>query len=217
MTVEDRGIPSDPPVPSRRGILRALLALPATALVWGGVPGPAGWAAAAAPSKGYATRYTIVPFLNSNDGVVNVYQSDDATDFRLLNYPTRYWQEQSSLLNLPVVSSAGSSAEKAASAFTVVAGLADAGGFSFRDAAGNHLRHYDYRARFDAHDGTSTFAKDATYIARTGTAAGSVRFESYNYPGYYLRHYHYQLRVDPTDGTDQLRQDSSFTPVTAWA
>ncbi|WP_436847732.1 glycoside hydrolase family 43 protein [Streptomyces avermitilis] len=469
MTLEDRGIPSDPPVPSRRGILRALFALPATALVWGEVPGPAGSAAAAAPSQGYATRYTIVPFLNSNDGVVNVYQSDDATDFRLLrataytppsnrirdasvfkhtngyyyltytthtwqdvsttigfarssdrvnwtflydytvpltnlsrawapewfvdsdgsvnvivscsttadewiftpyllkatntaltswsapvalsgiganhidtyivkigstyhaftknetakyieyatatslagpytisrtgnwagwgsyregpsvvqldnggwriffdgygdgtyyfsdsydtfatwtapkalagisgtarhftviketvsggvslstgvsrsfqsvNYPTRYWQEQSSLLNLPVVSSSGSSAEKAASAFTVVAGLADAGGFSFRDAAGNHLRHYDYRARFDANDGTSTFAKDATYIARTGTTAGSVRFESYNYPGYYLRHYNYQLRVDPTDGTDQFRQDSSFTPVTAWA
>ncbi|MFF4345959.1 glycoside hydrolase family 43 protein [Streptomyces sp. NPDC001530] len=462
-------IPPRPAQPSRRSLLRAMVALPATALVLGELPGLLGTAAAAAPARGYATRYTIVPFLNSNDGTVNVYESDDATDFRLLkasaytppsnrirdasvfrhtdgyyyitytthtwqdtsttigfarssdrvnwtflydytvpitnlsrawapewfvdsdgsvniivscsltsdewiftpyllraansaltawsspvalsgiganhidtfivksgstyhaftknettkyieyatassltgsytirrtgdwagwggtregpaliqldnggwriffdgygdgsyyysdsydtfatwsapkklpgisgtarhftviketvsggaslstgvtrslrsgNYTTRYWQEQSSLLNLPVVSGSSSTAEKQASTFTVVAGLADANGYSFRDAAGNYLRHYDFRGRFDANDGTSTFAKDATYIARTGTASGSVRLESYNYPGYYLRHYNYQLRVDVADGTDLFRQDSSFVPVTAWA
>jgi len=133
--------------------------------------------------------------------------------FQSANYTTRYWQEQSSLLNLPVVSSSSSSAEKQASTFTVVAGLADANGYSFRDAAGNYLRHWDFRGRFDANDGTTTFTKDATFVARTGTSSGSVRFESYNYPGYYLRHYNYQLRVDPADGTDLFRQDSSFTPV----
>ncbi|WSW80629.1 glycoside hydrolase family 43 protein [Streptomyces sp. NBC_00996] len=462
-------MPSRPARPSRRSLLRAMVALPATALVLGERPGLLGTATAAAPARGYATRYTIVPFLNSNDGTVNVYESDDATDFRLLkasaytppsnrirdasvfkhtdgyyyitytthtwqdvsttigfarssdrvnwsflydytvpigslsrawapewfvdsdgsvniivscsvtsdewiftpyllkatnsaltawsspvalsgiganhidtfivktgstyhaftknettkyieyatassltgsyaiqrtgdwagwggtregpaliqldnggwriffdgygdgsyyysdsydtfatwsapkklpgisgtarhftviketvsagaslptgvtrsfqsgNYTTRYWQEQSSLLNLPVVSGSSSSAEKQAATFTVVAGLADANGYSFRDAAGNYLRHYDFRARFDANDGTSTFAKDATYMARTGTASGSVRLESYNYPGYYLRHYNYQLRVDPADGTDLFRQDGSFVPVTAWA
>lgn len=89
--------------------------------------------------------------------------------------------------------------------------------YSFRDAAGNHLRHYGFRGRFDANDGTSAFAKDSTFIARTGTTSGAVRFESYNYPGRYLHHYDYQLRVDPADGTALFRQDSSFTPVTAWA
>lgn len=137
--------------------------------------------------------------------------------FQSVNYPTRYWQTQSSLLNLPVVSASSTTALKQASTFTVVAGLADAGGYSFRDSSGNYLRHWDYRARFDANDGTSTFAKDATFIVRTGTASGSVRFESYNYPGHFLRHYGYQLRVDVTDGTDTFRQDSSFAPVTAWA
>ena len=137
--------------------------------------------------------------------------------FQSVNYPTRYWQEQSALLNLPVVSGSSTTALKQASTFTVVAGLADAGGYSFRDSSGNYLRHWDYRARFDANDGTSIFAKDATFIARTGTASGSVRFESYNYPGYFLRHYNYQLRVEVTDGTDTFRQDSSFVPVTAWA
>ncbi|WP_406364817.1 glycoside hydrolase family 43 protein [Streptomyces sp. NBC_00645] len=137
--------------------------------------------------------------------------------FRSGNYTTRYWQEQSALLNLPVVSASSSAAEKQASTFTVVAGLADANGCSFRDAAGNYLRHYDFRGRFDADDGTATFAKDATFIARTGTSSGSLRFESYNYPGYYLRHYNYQLRMDIADGTALFRQDSSFVPVTAWA
>jgi hypothetical protein len=140
-----------------------------------------------------------------------------ARSFRSGNYSTRYWQEQSALLNLPVVSSSSTTAEKQASTFTVVPGLADANAYSFRDAAGNHLRHWDFRGRFDANDGTSTFAKDATFVIRTGTPDGAVRFESYNYPGYYLRHYNYQLRVDVSDGTDLFRQDSSFVPVTAWA
>lgn len=137
--------------------------------------------------------------------------------FRSANYTTRYWEEQSALLNLPVVTASSATADKQAATFTVVAGLADAGGYSFRDASGNYLRHWDFRGRFDANDGTTTFAKDATFIARTGTASGSVRFESYNYPGRYLRHYNYQLRVDLPDGTDLFRQDSSFVPVTAWA
>ncbi|MFF3935476.1 glycoside hydrolase family 43 protein [Streptomyces phaeofaciens] len=137
--------------------------------------------------------------------------------FRSANYTTRHWQQQSSLLNLPLVTGSSTTAEKQASTFTVVAGLADAGGYSFRDAAGNYLRHYDFRARFDADDGTSTFARDATFVARTGTTSGAVRFESYNYPGYYLRHYNYQLRVEQANGTDLFRQDSSFVPVTAWA
>lgn len=137
--------------------------------------------------------------------------------FRSGNYTTRYWQEQSALLNLPVVSASSTAAEKQASTFTVVAGLADANGCSFQDMAGNYLRHYDFRGRFDAYDGTATFAKDATFIARTGTSSGSLRFESYNYPGYYLRHYNYQLRMDIADGTALFRQDSSFVPVTAWA
>ncbi|MDR6978027.1 hypothetical protein J2X68_004751 [Streptomyces sp. 3330] len=136
---------------------------------------------------------------------------------RSANYGTRYWQEQSALLNLPVVTSSSTTAEKQASTFTVVAGLADANACSFRDAAGNYLRHYSFRGRFDADDGTASFAKDATFIPRTGSASGSVRFESYNYPGYYLRHYNYQLRVEQSDGTDLFRQDSSFVATTAWA
>ncbi|MFS8201468.1 glycoside hydrolase family 43 protein [Streptomyces sp. CWNU-52B] len=133
--------------------------------------------------------------------------------FRSGNFTTRYWQDQSALLNLPVVTASSTAAERQASTFTVVAGLADGNGYSFRNSAGNYLRHWDFRGRLDANDGTSTFARDATFIARTGSVSGSVRLESYNYPGYYLRHYNYQVRVDPSDGTDLFRQDSSFVAV----
>ncbi|MER5224621.1 glycoside hydrolase family 43 protein [Streptomyces flaveus] len=160
--------------------------------------------------SGTARHFTVLK--ETVSGGVNL-PANVSRSLRSANYTTRYWQEQSALLNLPVVSSTSSAAEKQAATFTVVPGLADAGGYSFRNAAGNYLRHWDFRARFDTNDGSSTFARDATYIARTGTASGSVRFESYNYPGYYLRHYSYQLRVDPTDGSDVFRQDSSFVPA----
>ncbi|MBD0839844.1 glycoside hydrolase family 43 protein [Streptomyces sp. TRM68416] len=136
--------------------------------------------------------------------------------FQSANYPTRYWQQQSALLNLPVVTASSTTAEKQAATFAVVPGLADSNAYSFRDTSGNYLRHYDFRARFDANSGTSTFARDATFIARAGATSGSLRFESYNYPGYYLRHYGYQLRVERSNGTDLFRQDSSFVPVGAW-
>ncbi|MFF3500986.1 glycoside hydrolase family 43 protein [Streptomyces sp. NPDC003247] len=164
--------------------------------------------------SGTARHFTVLK--ETVSGGVSV-TKNVTRSFRSANYTTRYWQAQSALLNLPVVSASSTAAEKQNATFTVVPGLADANGCSFRDAAGNYLRHYAFRARFDAHDGTTTFAQDATFVARTGTASGSVRFESYNYPGYYLRHYDYQLRVERADGTDLFRQDSSFVPVTAWA
>ncbi|MGW7257510.1 glycoside hydrolase family 43 protein [Streptomyces sp. NPDC054834] len=163
--------------------------------------------------SGTARHFTVVKETVSGGASLT---RNATRSFRSANYATRYWEEQSALLNLPVVTASSATADKQAATFTVVAGLADAGGYSFRDASGNYLRHYGFRGRFDADDGTTTFAKDATFIARVGSATGSVRFESYNYPGYYLRHYDYQLRVDVSDGTDLFRQDSSFVPVTAW-
>ncbi|MFM9611916.1 glycoside hydrolase family 43 protein [Streptomyces niveiscabiei] len=164
--------------------------------------------------SGTARHFTVIKETVSGGPAIT---RNATRSFQSANYPTRYWEQQSSLLNLPVITGSSATADKQAATFTVVAGLADANGYSFRDASGKYLRHWDFRGRFDANDGTSTFARDATFIARTGSTSGAVRFESYNYPGSYLRHYSYQLRVDPADGTDTFRQDSSFVPVTAWA
>ncbi|MGP4089018.1 glycoside hydrolase family 43 protein [Streptomyces sp. KR55] len=164
--------------------------------------------------SGTARHFTVIK--ETVSGGVSLARNTTRS-FRSANYFTRYWQQQSALLNLPVVTGSSTAAEKQASTFTVVAGLADANAHSFRDASGNYLRHYGFRGRFDPNDGTTTFARDATFIARTGTATDSIRLESYNYPGRYLRHYDYQLRVDLPDGTELFRQDSSFTPVASWA
>ncbi|MEV4110393.1 AbfB domain-containing protein [Nonomuraea sp. NPDC049695] len=79
------------------------------------------------------------------------------------------------------------------------------------------MRHYDFRVCLAADDGTATFKSDATFYAVPGTASGSVRLESSNYPGRFLRHRDYELWVDACDGTSGFRDDSSFTAVTAWA
>ncbi|MFI7294647.1 glycoside hydrolase family 43 protein [Streptomyces sp. NPDC050121] len=135
-----------------------------------------------------------------------------------VNYPDRYAVVRSDNLGyLDPVNSSSSTAVKQSATFTVVPGLADANCYSFRDSSGRYLRHWDFRARFDADNGSVVFKKDATYCARPGSTAGSVRLESYNYPGYYLRHYNYALRVDPYQGTDTFRADSSFTVVSPWA
>ncbi|GAB2573015.1 hypothetical protein GCM10027168_02420 [Streptomyces capparidis] len=134
------------------------------------------------------------------------------------NYPGRYAVVRSDGLGwLDPVTSGSTAAVKQSATFTVVPGLADANCYSLRDSAGRYLRHWDFRVRFDASDGSAVFAKDATYCARPGTAAGSVRLESYNYPGRYLRHYDYQLRVDPYQDSATFRADSSFTAAGPWA
>lgn len=134
-----------------------------------------------------------------------------------VNFPGRYAVERSDGLGwLDPVDSASTTAVKQSATFTIVPGLADANCYSFRDSAGRYLRHWDFRVRFDASNGTDVFKKDATYCARPGSVAGSVSLESYNYPGRYLRHYNYELRVDLYEATSVFRADSSFTAVTAW-
>jgi Alpha-L-arabinofuranosidase B (ABFB) domain len=101
--------------------------------------------------------------------------------------------------------------------FTVTAGLSDGNGYSLRAADGRYLRHYNFRLRLDANDGSTTFSKDATFIARPGSAGGSVSLESYNFPGRYIRHRNFELWVDPYQDSDIFRADSSVTAVSPWA
>ncbi|NBM18731.1 glycoside hydrolase family 43 protein [Streptomyces sp. GC420] len=137
---------------------------------------------------------------------------------RSVNHTDRYAAVRANGLgHLDPVTSSSSTAVKQSATFTVVPGLADANCYSFRDTTGRYLRHWDFRARFDDADGSAVFAGDATYCARPGTAAGSVRLESYNYPGRYVRHYNHELRVDLHQDTDLFRADSSFSAVAAWA
>ncbi|WP_327583912.1 AbfB domain-containing protein [Nonomuraea sp. NBC_00507] len=136
---------------------------------------------------------------------------------RSVNYPARFIRHENYLGYLHEVSASSDAQTRQDATFTIVPGLAAPNGYSLRAANGQYLRHYDFRVRLAADDGTATFKSDATFYAVPGVASGSVRLESSNYPGRYLRHRNYELWVDAYDGTSGFRDDSSFTAVTAWA
>jgi hypothetical protein len=136
---------------------------------------------------------------------------------RSVNYPARSIRHQDFLGFLHEVSASSDAQTRQDATFTIVQGLAAPNGYSLRAANGQYLRHFDYRVRLAADDGTAGFKADATFYARPGAASGSVRLESGNFPGRYLRHRDFELWVDAYDGTAGFRDDSSFTAVTAWA
>jgi hypothetical protein len=135
------------------------------------------------------------------------------------NYPTYYaTYGTDSLGALTVVNSSSSSTLKQEATFTIVPGLANSAGYSFRAADGRYLRHFSFRVQLGTSDGTDTFNQDATFYAFPGSASGSVRLVSYNYPGRCIRHRNFQLWVDPYEDVNAVfPADSSFVPVTAWA
>ncbi|MDX3173139.1 sigma-70 family RNA polymerase sigma factor [Streptomyces scabiei] len=119
---------------------------------------------------------------------------------------------------LSPVNAASSAATRRAATFTFVPGLADPRCYSLRDAAGRYLRHYAFRVRLDADDGSALFRKDVTFCPRPGSTAGSVSLESYNYPGRYLRHRDdLQLWLDRSQNTAAYRASRSFVLVAPWA
>ncbi|MEV6344175.1 AbfB domain-containing protein [Actinoplanes sp. NPDC051851] len=99
--------------------------------------------------------------------------------------------------------------------WTLVAGLADSSGVSFRSVnyPDMYLRHSNYAMVLNTNDGTSTFAADATFYKTSGFADSSwTSFQSYNYPTRYLRHSNYVLRIDVISSSSSTtdKQDATF-------
>ncbi|WP_371657966.1 family 43 glycosylhydrolase [Streptomyces sp. NBC_00280] len=159
----------------------------------------------------------VVPTLSSIAPLLTL-PTNTTRSLQSVNFTGRYAAVRSdSLGHLDPVTSSSTTEVKKSATFTVVPGLAEPTCYSFRDSSGRYLRHKDYRIRFDASNGSTTFNSDATYCARPGSATGSVGLESYNYPGRYLRHHNYELRIDPYQDTAVFRADSSFRAVSPWA
>ncbi|WP_105968139.1 AbfB domain-containing protein [Streptomyces geranii] len=135
---------------------------------------------------------------------------------RAVALPTYYAAYGSDALGvLSQVTTASGDTAKEQATFTVVAGLADSAGFSFRSADGRYLRHSGFRIRLDTNNNSSLFAQDATFHAVTGSGDDqAVRLMSHNFPTRCVRHRNYQLWVDEYDSTNSLLQsDSSFIPL----
>ncbi|MFG2376473.1 sigma-70 family RNA polymerase sigma factor [Streptomyces sp. NPDC048504] len=129
----------------------------------------------------------------------------------------RYVREVGNLGFLSPVAATSPGSAKQEATFRFVAGLADSHCYSIEDASGRYLRHYAFRIRLDANDGSAVFQKDATFCARPGSTDGSVSLESYNYPGRYLRYRdNLELWVDRAQNTAAFRASRSFTVVAPW-
>lgn len=136
---------------------------------------------------------------------------------RSVDKPGDYVSLSGGLGVLGPVGATSSAAIRQAATFTFVPGLADPRCYSFRDATGRYLRHYAYRVRLDKEDESALFHKDATFCPRSGSKAGSVSLESYNYPGRYLRHRdNLELWIDRSENTAAYRADRSFVVVAPW-
>ncbi|MEH0555218.1 sigma-70 family RNA polymerase sigma factor [Streptomyces sp. B21-101] len=136
---------------------------------------------------------------------------------RSVDSPGDYVSRSGRLGALGPVGATSSAATRQAATFAFVPGLADPRCYSLRDTTGRYLRHYAFRIRLDADDGSAIFRKDVTFCPRPGSTAGSVSLESYNYPGRYLRHRDdLQLWLDPSENTAAYRAARSFVLVKPW-
>ncbi|MFI8529726.1 sigma-70 family RNA polymerase sigma factor [Streptomyces aquilus] len=136
---------------------------------------------------------------------------------RSVDTPGAYVTQSGSLGVLGPVGADSSTSTRQAATFTFVPGLADPRCYSLRDATGRYLRHYAFRIRLDVNNNSAIFQKDATFCPRSGSTAGSVALESYNYPGRYLRHRdNLQLWLDPSESTPSNRASRSFVLVAPW-
>ncbi|MFI7130486.1 glycoside hydrolase family 43 protein [Nonomuraea sp. NPDC050153] len=133
---------------------------------------------------------------------------------RSANFPDRYVRHRDQLAYVDPLSASSSLTDRQSATFTVTAGLAHSGCYSFQSVnqPGYYLRHYNLRLTLQRDDGSAIFRSDATFCGRAGLAGGgTTSFESYNLPGRYLRHYNYEMRLDLREPTSVFASDASFT------
>ncbi|EMF56793.1 arabinofuranosidase [Streptomyces bottropensis ATCC 25435] len=117
------------------------------------------------------------------------------------------------MINLPVVSTSSTTAVKQASTFTAVAGLADAGGYSFRDSSGNYLRRYvDLREGRHVHrpDGHGVGLGSLRVVQLPGLLPAPLQLRKTDFRTPWTK----RCTTRKTCGPD--RRLSPDRPVTAW-
>ncbi|MDC0707513.1 AbfB domain-containing protein [Stigmatella sp. ncwal1] len=131
----------------------------------------------------------------------------------------RYMRHIDALGTTASINAASEGTLKKDATFKIVAGLGDAACYSFesRNFPGQYLRHFNFRIRRDANDGSATFAQDATFCGRAALdGSGNVSLESKNKPGFYLRHRSAELWVDAFADTVGFRQDATWALASPW-
>ncbi|MFG2050489.1 AbfB domain-containing protein [Micromonospora sp. NPDC048935] len=134
-------------------------------------------------------------------------------------FTDRYLRHRDSLAYTDVVDAASPSLLKADATYTIRAGLADAGCYSFESVnfPGQYLRHQNSRVRNSPDDGSALLRADATWCARVGLTGTGVSLESYNFRGRYLRHYDSEIWLSNGTGGDAYNTPTLWTADSTWA
>jgi hypothetical protein len=140
-------------------------------------------------------------------------------------FTTRYLAHTGVTVNSQVVSSSSSAALKQLASWTVRAGLANGGCFSFesKDTPGSFMRHYNWELRVNALDGTKQFREDATFCPQAGLNGQGTSIRAWSFPTRYIRHYDnvgYTASnggVHTYDAADSFHNDVSWVISTSFA
>jgi len=114
---------------------------------------------------------------------------------------------------------AGSSGRaKADATWLVLAGLADSVCISFESVnhPGHYLRHFDFELYLERNDGSSQFARDATFCPRQGNSGKGYSFQSVNYPNMYIRHFDYVAYIASDGGMNAWDNPNPWPDDTTW-
>lgn len=138
---------------------------------------------------------------------------------------TRFISHTGATVNTQVVSSSDAFATRLAASWNVVAGLGNAGCYSFesRDTPGSFIRHSGFELFVNANDGSKLFHEDATFCPRAGLNGQGSSLRSWSYPTHYFRHFNALLYAASNGGpsdfdtTTLFNDDVSFVITPAFA
>jgi hypothetical protein len=133
-------------------------------------------------------------------------------------YTDRYLRHMNSLAYTEVVNAGSSALLKNDATYTVRAGLAGSGCYSFESVnfPGQYLRHQASRVRNSPDDGSALMRADATWCARSGLTGGGVSLESYNFRGSYLRHHNSEVWLSNGAGGAAYNAPGLWTADSTW-
>ncbi|KAK2027043.1 alpha-L-arabinofuranosidase B [Colletotrichum zoysiae] len=131
----------------------------------------------------------------------------------------RYLSHTGSTVDTQIVTSSSSTALKQQASWTVRAGLANSGCFSFesKDAPGSFIRHFNFQLALNANDGSKQFAEDATFCTQAGLNGQGDAIRSWSYPTRYFRHYTNVTYIANNGGVHTFDAAALFNDDVSWA
>ncbi|KDN22478.1 alpha-L-arabinofuranosidase B [Amycolatopsis rifamycinica] len=130
----------------------------------------------------------------------------------------RYIHHTGSTVDTAVIGSGSSATEKGNASWTVRTGLGSGSCVSFesKNAAGQYLRHQNYRLYLQANDGSALFAQDATFCPEAGRNGQGASLRSLNFSDRYVRHYDNIVYIAANGGSNTFDSANAYSDDVSW-